>query len=311
MTANFDVIVVGGGVAGLSACLMLSRCALKVLCIDSGKPCNSSVNHTHTFLTQEGSSASAIRDISRNQIEQYKKVEFYSGTVDDIEKLSPNQFKLRVNGNNYFITSQIVIASGVTDLLEESKIANLDKFWGHSVSSFAFSDGYDYKDKRAALINSLPGCVSEIAPLTSYFSKELTVMTNGGFDKNESDLSITNECEKNGVDVIHKEIKSLNGQGRKLKEVEFTDGSKFELDVIYYYPPFKVNGEEYLKKLGVEFCPELNLIKTDSMQKTNVPGICAAGDACTIIRSIPGSVAQGSFAGAVSAKTLFVEMWNK
>ena len=79
MKNQFDVIIVGGSYAGLSAAMSLGRSLRKVLIIDSGKPCNEQTPHSHNFLTQDGKTPKEISTIAKEQVEKYSTIEFYEG----------------------------------------------------------------------------------------------------------------------------------------------------------------------------------------------------------------------------------------
>src|ERR1043165_4786930 len=74
---SFDVIIVGGSYAGLSAAMALGRSLRKVLVVDSGKPCNATTPHSHNFLTQDGKKPAEIASIARQQLDTYSTVKFY------------------------------------------------------------------------------------------------------------------------------------------------------------------------------------------------------------------------------------------
>ncbi|MGH1434799.1 MAG: FAD-dependent oxidoreductase, partial [Lewinella sp.] len=76
---SFEVIIIGGSYAGLSASLALGRSLRKVLVIDSGKPCNQQTPHSHNFLTQDGRTPKEISNLAKQQVEKYDTVKFHSG----------------------------------------------------------------------------------------------------------------------------------------------------------------------------------------------------------------------------------------
>ena len=81
MTNNnkFDVIIIGGSYAGLSAGMALGRALRNVLIIDSGKPCNIQTPHSHNFLTQDGKTPKEISNLAKRQVEEYKTIQFFNG----------------------------------------------------------------------------------------------------------------------------------------------------------------------------------------------------------------------------------------
>src|SRR6218665_1459231 len=93
---QFDVIIIGGSYAGLSAGMSLGRSLRKVLIIDSGKPCNKQTPHSHNFLTQDGKTPKEIADLAKTQVANYNTVSF----INDIA------IKGAKNANGFEITTQ-------------------------------------------------------------------------------------------------------------------------------------------------------------------------------------------------------------
>lgn len=83
---NFDVIIIGGSYAGLSAAMALGRSLRSVLVIDSGTPCNIQTPHSHNYLTQDGKTPKEISTIAKNQVEKYETVKFYHGLATSATK---------------------------------------------------------------------------------------------------------------------------------------------------------------------------------------------------------------------------------
>src|SRR3954451_14750981 len=98
---HFDVIIVGGSYAGLSAGMALGRALRKVLIIDSGKPCNRQTPHSHNFLTQDGKTPKEIAALARQQVEMYNTVEFFSGLATKGTK-TENGFEIQVTSGETF-----------------------------------------------------------------------------------------------------------------------------------------------------------------------------------------------------------------
>jgi thioredoxin reductase len=76
---SFDVIIIGGSYAGLSAGMALGRALRNTLIIDSGKPCNIQTPHSHNFLTQDGKTPKQISTLAKQQVSAYKTVKFFNG----------------------------------------------------------------------------------------------------------------------------------------------------------------------------------------------------------------------------------------
>jgi thioredoxin reductase len=117
MTAykNFDVIIIGGSYAGLSAAMALGRALRNVLIIDSGSPCNKQTPHSHNFITQDGEKPKVIADKAKAQVLKYNTVEFLNGlAVSGIK--NENGFTIKTQTNAEFKAKKLVFATGVKDI---------------------------------------------------------------------------------------------------------------------------------------------------------------------------------------------------
>src|SRR6185312_8346702 len=106
---NFDVIIVGGSYAGLSAAMSLGRALRSVLIIDNGLPCNRQTPHSHNFITQDGQTPAAIATKARHQVEAYKTVSFFNGTAVDTAK-NENGLVVTTTDGQQFESKKLVLA---------------------------------------------------------------------------------------------------------------------------------------------------------------------------------------------------------
>ena len=107
---NFDVIIIGGSYAGLSAGMALGRSLRKVLIIDSGKPCNRQTPHSHNFITQDGQTPKQISAAARKQVEKYETVQFVSGLATNGSK-TENGFEIQTESGDHFQAKKLIFAT--------------------------------------------------------------------------------------------------------------------------------------------------------------------------------------------------------
>ena len=98
---QFDVIIIGGSYAGLSAGMSLGRSLRKVLIIDSGKPCNEQTPHSHNFLTQDGKTPKEISELSKKQVLEYETVRFHQGKAIEAKKIENGFEVITENGEKF------------------------------------------------------------------------------------------------------------------------------------------------------------------------------------------------------------------
>lgn len=116
---NFDVIIIGGSYAGLSAALALGRSLRDVLIIDSGKPCNIQTPHSQNFLTQDGKSPEEISKIAYADVEQYETIKFYKGLATSGEK-TMNGFEIIIDTKDKFTAKKLIFATGIKDKMPDN-----------------------------------------------------------------------------------------------------------------------------------------------------------------------------------------------
>src|SRR3954466_4356302 len=115
---NFEVIIIGGSYAGLSAAMSLGRSLRKVLIIDSGLPCNRQTPHSHNFITHDGETPKAIADKAREQVLKYKTVHMQAGLAVSATKIE-NGFELTTADGEVLFTRKLLFATGVKDLMPD------------------------------------------------------------------------------------------------------------------------------------------------------------------------------------------------
>lgn len=295
---NFDVIIIGGSYSGLSAGMSLGRSLRQVLIIDSGLPCNRQTPHSHNFITQDGEKPAVISAKAKLQVELYKTVQFYNGLAVKALKTEKG-FEITTESGDVFTARKVLFATGVKDLLPEIK--GFEDCWGISVLHCPYCHGYEVKNEKTAIIaNGEMGF--EFAKLISNWTKDLRLCTNG---KSELTLEQTETLKKKGVLILEEEIEAFEHNLGYVSNIIFKNGEKIDVKAIYARVPFEQHCS-LPKDLGCEI-NEQGYLKVDFMQKTNIPGIYASGDATTQMRSVALAVSTGSFAGAVINKELIDE----
>ena len=129
-TKNFEVIIIGGSYAGLSAAMALGRSLRKVLVIDGGRPCNRQTPQSHNFITQDGVPPHQITAIAKEQLLQYKTVDFVHDLAVSAEK-NKNGFSISTQSGNIVTAKKLIMATGIKDLIP--KIKGFAECWGISM----------------------------------------------------------------------------------------------------------------------------------------------------------------------------------
>ena len=117
---NFDVIIIGGSYAGLSAAMSLGRSLKKTLVIDSGDPCNKTTPHSHNFLTQDGKTPEEISSMAKKQVKKYDSVHFFDGFASEGNKMG-NQFEIKTQSGHTFLGKKLIFDSGIREFMPNIK----------------------------------------------------------------------------------------------------------------------------------------------------------------------------------------------
>ncbi|WP_294238794.1 NAD(P)/FAD-dependent oxidoreductase [uncultured Chryseobacterium sp.] len=297
MENNFDVIIIGGSYAGLSAGMSLGRSLRKVLVIDSGKPCNMQTPHSHNFLTHDGKAPKEISSLAKEQVLQYKTVGFQEGFVTEIVKQSEN-FEVQTESGELFNAKKLILASGVKDMMPD--IPGFAECWGISVIHCPYCHGYEVHGKTTGIMSN--GDMGfEFSKIVYNLTKELTLFTNGNSTLSEEQAE---RFGRNNIGITETEIENIEHENGQIRHVILKGGEKVPLDALYAKIPFEQNIDT--GDLGLELT-EHGYIKIDHFHKTNVEGVFACGDNTTMMRAVANAVAQGNLTGAIVNKELAEE----
>ncbi len=297
MENKFDVIIIGGSYAGLSAGMALGRSLRNVLIIDSGKPCNRQTPHSHNFITHDGKAPREISELAKAQTLKYETVQFHDGIVTKMEK-GTECFIIATDGNEVFYAKKLILASGIKDLMPN--IPGFSECWGISVIHCPYCHGYEVKGEVTGILSN--GDIAfEFSKLVFNLTKDLTLFTNGQSTLTKEQ---TEKFHQKKITINEDEIEEVQQENGQIQKIIFKNGKQISLKALYAKIGFEQNIN--VNDPGIELS-EQGFIKVDMMQKTNIPGVFACGDNVTMMRSVANAVAQGNFAGAVVNKELSEE----
>ncbi|MDO7742673.1 MAG: NAD(P)/FAD-dependent oxidoreductase, partial [Pedobacter sp.] len=146
---KFDVVIIGGSYAGLSAAMALGRALRNVLVIDSGKPCNAQTPHSHNFITQDGETPAAIAAKAKEQVMQYPSVQFLNDIAVAVSGENSN-FSVSTSAGLNIHAKKILFATGVKDIMPA--IEGFAACWGISVIHCPYCYGYEYKSQPTGIL---------------------------------------------------------------------------------------------------------------------------------------------------------------
>ena len=286
---EYDVVIIGGSFAGLSAGLCLGRSLRNVLVVDGGQPCNRFSPHAHNFLTQDAIPPGEILDTAHQQLSAYKTVTLRQGIVTDVQK-SETGFNVSIDNSDSVGSRKIIFATGVTDILPE--IEGFSDGWGKTIIHCPYCHGYEFRGQKTGLMASGERAV-HMAGLIRNLTDHLTIFTQGDVFNNE-EVCLIRQQE---IEVIDDPIVAIDHVQGHIDQVKLRSGKAVHLAVLYASIPFRQHSD-IPAKLGCAL-DESGYIIVDAFQKTTIDDVFACGDNTTMFRSIANAVAAGNKAGAV------------
>ena len=296
----FDVIIIGGGSAGLSAGLVLGRFKRRILICDSGKPRNAKSHGVHNFLSRDGILPNELLQIARSQLQPYDTVELRSQEVVDIVQRE-QQFEVVFADGTREQARKLLFATGVKDHLPP--IAGMENLFGASVFHCPYCDGWEARGKAIAILGNGETAL-HFSKLLHSLSDDLVICTNGKSDIADVDAQRLAEL---GIRIITTPIVQVNTTDGVLIGLTFADGTYLQRDVIFLKPP-QSQSSALPAKLGCVFT-ENGHVKVDEQGRTSVTGIFAAGDLTSPTQAVVLAASKGFSAAAAINYELAQELF--
>ncbi|MBX9400309.1 NAD(P)/FAD-dependent oxidoreductase [Lysobacter sp. BMK333-48F3] len=298
--SDYEVVVVGGSFAGLSAALMLARARKRVLVIDAGRPRNRFAAHSHGVLGHDGKAPQDLLAEALTQLMAYPSVSLKQAIATTAERTATG-FALRLDSGERVSARKLVLATGVRDVAPD--LPGLRERWGRSVLHCPYCHGFEYAGRPLGVLAT--GDVSlhqamlipEWGP-TTYFTQQLT----------DPDAETCRQLQALGVRIEPVPVLALRGEGQALAEAVLADGRALPVEAMFVAPRIEPVGD-LAQQLGCEFADGLlgPYLKVDELKRTSVPGVFAAGDLAAPMHSAALALAAGAMAGLSAHRSLLEE----
>jgi thioredoxin reductase len=273
-SADHDVLIIGGGPAGLSAALNLGRSLARVLVIDADRPRNAATLRSHGFLTRDGVPPQELRRLAREELTTYPNVEVRTRMRVTALRATATGFAAEIgrrDSEETVTAGAVLLANGLRETLPA--VPNLRGYYGMSLFSCAACDAWELQGRRLALIGETSD-LADRARLIGRWTESLTVFTHGA-----DVVTATEEAElaAAGIAVQRHPIVELVGDRGRLEAIRLADGTLVELDGGFVRPEWE-STLSFLDGIAPTLDEAGHLI-TDRSGRTDIRGLYAAGDA--------------------------------
>lgn len=289
MKYDYEVLIVGGGPAGLSAAMTLGRIGRKALVCDDDRPRNAPSIHVNNLPALDGIHPVEWRSLVRKNLEKYPTISFFQGAASSVKKMN-HAFDVKLATGTIVTVKKIILAYGIQDRLPE--IEGFKELWGKSVFHCAFCHGYEIRNERLGIIAN-GDVAAHLTPLIYNLSQDLILFTNGRADLSSEMREL---LKKRNILLVEEKIKKLNRFETQLKSISFESSPDIERDALFLAPVFPLSLKSSIgTELGCEK-NEMGLYKIGDKGHTSIAGVFAAGE-CTQMSSVSISSALGVLAG--------------
>ncbi len=266
---SYDVVVIGGGAAGLSAALVLSRARRKVLVVDAGEPRNAPATHMHGYLSRDGMPPGELLVAGRNEVKGYGG-DILVGTVTDLVPDGRSGFSALLADEQRLWARRLLGTTGLRDELPD--VPALRDRWARDVLHCPYCHGHEVRDRQLGVLGGTPGAV-RYAHIVRQWTHDLVYFT-------PPDILTAAERTQllaRAIGVVEGTIEQLViDDADHLRGVQMRDGCVIPRDALFVPPRFVPNNI-LLVGLGCDADAE-GWVAVDNTGRTSVPGVWAAGN---------------------------------
>ncbi|WP_371557201.1 NAD(P)/FAD-dependent oxidoreductase [Streptomyces longwoodensis] len=291
-TDAYEVIVIGGGAAGLSAALVLGRARRRTLVVDAGEPRNAPAAHLQGFLSRDGVPPAEFLAVGREEIARYG-VDLVRDRVVDARR--DGDFLVTLDGGRTLRARQLVVATGLKD--ELPPVPGVAERFGRDVLHCPYCHGWEVRDQAFGVLASSVLSVHQALMVTQWSKDVILFLHRVG----EAELSGTDlrRLAAAGVAVVPGEVAGLVVEDDRLTGVRLADGAVHAREALFVAPR-AVPRTGLLERLGAELreTPFGSYPVIDERGLTTVPGLWAAGNASGFAEQVVNAASRGYRAGA-------------
>ena len=293
---TYDVIVIGGGPAGLSGAVALARALRSILVVDAGEPRNAPASGIHNYLTRDGMTPAEFAAAGRAEVRRF------GGEVIDDRVASARKegdvFEVTLAGGGVRRARRLLVTTGLSDMLPD--IPGLRERWGQTVLHCPYCHGYEARGKAIGIIGGSPMSVHQ-ALLWRQWSPDVTLFLHTAPEPDEEQVR---QLAARGVTVVNQKVAGVGDDG-----VRLADGTVVTRDALVVVTRLEANAVPALGLTTQEHPMGIGtfLAAEDPTGRTAVPGVWVAGNVADPMAQVITSAAAGLGAGAAINMDLVAE----
>lgn len=291
----YDVIIVGGGPAGLNAAVVLGRCHRKVLLFDTGQPRNLHSEGMHNYLTRDHILPTAFLKIAHDEIKKYG-VQFRYIQIIKAHKDGKGIFIITDRKNKTYHSKKLLIATGLTDNIPA--IDGFKECYGKTVHHCPYCDGWEVSGKSVGIYAKEKNGF-DLAVSLKTWTPSVTLYTDGASNLKPSQIK---SLKKYNIGIETNTFQKLQHKKGRLQKIIFDGGDSKECDAIFFVNGFQQQ-VDLAKNIGCKMSDK-GVVLTNKSQGTNISGLFVAGDASKDMHFVVVAAAEGAKAGVTINKEL-------
>ncbi|WP_329059650.1 NAD(P)/FAD-dependent oxidoreductase [Streptomyces sp. NBC_00117] len=302
---RYDVVVIGGGAAGLSGALALGRARRSVLVIDAGEPRNAPADGVHNYLGREGTPPGELLATGRGEVRRYGG-EIVAGRVATAER-DGDGFRIVLDDGGEVRAARLLLTTGLVDELPD--VPGLAALWGSDVLHCPYCHGWEVRDQTVGVLGTGPAAVHQ-ALMWRQWTKSVTLFLHTAPEPGYEEYE---QLAARGISVVDGTVSALESENGRLAGARLERGTLVPVQVLVLAPRFTARAG-FLGSLGLEAsAQEMNgmvigtRIPADPTGRTAVPGVWAAGNVTELTEQVIGSAAAGLRAAAAINADLTAE----
>jgi len=291
---KYDVIVIGGGAAGLSGALALVRSRRSVLVVDDGTPRNAPADAVHNYLTRDGVPPAELYAIGRQEVAGYGG-EFATGTVTAVRR--DDLFTVELADGTTYQGRRLLVTSGLTDVLPD--VRGLEERWGRDVVHCPYCHGWEVRDQAIGIL-ATSGMATFQALLFRQLSDDVTLFLHTAPEPTDEQWE---QLAARGISVVQGKVEQLEVENDKLTGVQLEGGRVIPRQALAVQTSLRARAD-FLADLGLEtVVQEVNglvmgtVVAADPTGATAVPGVFVAGNVTDPKATVLPAAAAGLAAG--------------